>query len=81
MAGDTDYIQRQDAVLHMKYKHQFFFKNKLEKKRVSPVKKNSKRVKHTTHSHKEKGCRKKLGLERKPATEAEKKKQCIICGK
>jgi hypothetical protein len=79
MAGGIEYIQRQDAVLHMKYK--LFFKNKLEKKRVSPVKKNNKRVKHTTHSHKVKGCRKKLGLKRKPATEAEEKKQCIICGK
>jgi hypothetical protein len=67
----------------VKYKHQFFLKNKLVKKRVRPAKKNSKRAKQTTHSLKEIGCRKKLGLKRKkkPATEAEEKKQCIICGK
>jgi len=50
---------------------------KLEKKRVSPVKKDSKIVKHTTHSHKEKGCRKKLGLKRKPVTEAEEEEEAV----
>jgi hypothetical protein len=55
-----DYCHRKDAWNTNIY----FLKNNFEKTSVNPAKKNSKRVKQTTHNYKEKLCRNKLGLKK-----------------
>ena len=39
MAGGIDYIQRQDAVLHMQYKHNFFFQEQVGEEKSQPCQK------------------------------------------